>query len=773
MNQVLRADATFSTFPVRNSFGKGGKKIGEILYHVPRADAMQGTKNHKKSGIFAVAEKRVFKISGMRCTACSGNVEKRLKKLDGVVAVEVSFSTSLCTLDADKKTVPDTLVIETIAKLGFTAERFSETSDAESGGESKAYKREKTALVICVVCAAAVMLFSMTHLVPHTAGIVLQILFSLPVVICGRKFFTRGIPALFHGAADMDTLIACGSGSAVIYSCFLLAKGDTSHLYFDSCVMIITLVTTGKFLEERIRLRTIDAVKSLAKLIPESVTLIENGRAKVIPAKEMKKDDIIRVTAGYNIPADGIVEEGSGWVDESMFSGETLAVEKYPGNQVTGGTICTSGTLNIKVEKTGQNTLLADIIKMVRQAQGTKAPISRIADKTAGVFAFFVLTVSMVTLAAHLLAGADFRTALNFSLAVMVVSCPCALGLATPVALVSGIGRGARSGILIKSAAALEKACKIKYAVFDKTGTLSDRNLHLEKIVALQGFDENTLLSHLAAAETGISHPLAGAALEEAEKRGIIVPDKINCITHYPGRGISCIIDGTKWLFGSTRLLAENNIDTSQLPDAGKYSTIAIAADDRCAGAALFSGRLKKNAALTIGKLHEMKIKCFILSGDRQETVSAVAKELNTDGFYAGLLPQDKLQYINSLKESGITAMTGDGVNDAPSLAAADIGIAIGNGSVPAHDAADMVITGDDILSVCKAVTLSKRVMRVIRQNLFWAFFYNLLAIPLASGAFHALFGGPVLSPAVCAGAMAASSLTVVLNAARLKGIKL
>ena len=720
-----------------------------------------------------MADKRVFKISGMRCTACSGNVEKRLKKLEGVENVEVSFTSALCTIQSDEKKVPDQLITETIAKLGFTAERFSEKRETEQTDELAELREKKTSLLLCIISTVPVVFLAMTHIVPAGISAVLQILFTLPVIYAGRKFFTRGIPALFHDAPDMDTLIACGSGAAMIYSIFLLAKGSISHLYFDSCTMIITLITVGKFLEERIRCRTIDAVRSLAGLVPENAVQIIDGKVTATPVSKLKINDIVRVTAGYNIPADGIVVSGSGWVDESMFTGESLAVEKSAENTVTGGTLCNSGTLDIKITRIGENTMLAKIIKMVRQAQGTKAPISRIADTVAGYFACFVLAVSAITFICHLLCGADFRTALSFSLATMVVSCPCALGLATPVALVSGIGRGAKSAILIKSAAALETACKIKYAVFDKTGTLSKSSLQFEKVLSFENFDENTLLANLVSAEKGISHPLVGAAEEECLKRGLSSNKTITDMLHYPGRGIRCIIDNAVWLFGSRRLLEEHDIVIPELPDSGRYSAIFIACGGSFAGTVLFSSQLKKSAAETIDELHKMGIKCVILSGDRAEPVSAAAKELNIDEFYAELLPQDKLNHINRYKSLGVTAMVGDGVNDAPSLAAADIGIAVGNGSVPAHDAADIVLAGDDIFSVCRAVRLSRKVMCVIRQNLFWAFFYNLLAIPFASGVFHALFGCAAVSPAFCAGAMAASSLTVVLNAARLKGVKL
>ena len=728
---------------------------------------------HTETGVISMAEKRVFKISGMRCTACSGNVEKRLKKLDGVISAEVSFSTALCTVYADEKSVPDSLVIETAAKLGFSAERFSEEKEMESCDEQSELRRKRFELLLCVCGAVPVMLISMTHLVPGVPGIVLQTLFTLPVIFAGRRFFFRGIPALFHGAPDMDTLIACGSGAAAVYTVFQLAQGHSGHLHFDSCVMIITLVTLGKYLEERIRHRSIDAVRSLAELIPPAVMRITMGKAEEIPLKDMKKGDIIRVTESGRIPADGFVAVGSGWVDESMFTGESIAVEKSVNSTVTGGTRCTGGVLDIKVDSIGKDTVLAGIISMVRQAQGTKAPVARAADIAAGYFAAFVLIVSAVTFAVHLICGAGFGTALNFSLAVMVVSCPCALGLATPAALAAGIGRGAESGILIKSAGALEKACKINCIAFDKTGTLTSSSPQFEKIISTPGFDQDVLLANLAAAEAGISHPLAASAAKAVEKRAVKIPENVTLLSHFPGRGIICRIQNENWLFGSRQLLEENNIDVSALPDTEKYSTVFIACSGRCAGVALFLCNIGKNAAETVKELHKSNIRSVILSGDRPEAVSAVARELAIDEFYAGLLPQDKLRHIKELKNNGLLAMVGDGVNDAPALAQADIGIAVGKGAVQAHEAADIVIAGDDIMSVWYAVKLSCKVMRVIKQNLFWAFFYNLLAIPMASGVFHVFFGTPALSPAFCAGAMAASSLSVVLNAARLKGVKL
>ena len=720
----------------------------------------------------AVAVKRVFKISGMRCTACSGNVEKRLKKIEAVESVEVSFASAECVLVADEKNVPDELVISTVAKLGFQAERLvdDEPPVADNGSESNS---ERRMLILSAVCTALLLFVSMSHVVTGWLNTALQILFTAVVVFAGRKFFQRGIPALLHGAPDMDTLISCGSGAAVIYSFLLIFRHGNCHLYFDSGAMIITLVTAGKYLESKVRRNTIDAVRSLTALVPETVFLVKEGAVKAVPLSQVTVGDILQVVNGSRIPADGKIIEGSGWVDESMFTGESLAVEKKSGDKVTCGTLSAGGTFKMQVERLGSDTMLANIIKMVRQAQGTKAPIARVADTVSGYFACFVMAVSLITFAAHMIAGAGVDASLNFSLAAMVISCPCALGLATPVALIAGIGRGAKSGILIKSAPALELACKISRAAFDKTGTLTCNTLHFEKMYAAEGFDESVLLANLASAEAGIGHPLAAAAKSEAEKRGISADVEVAELKHFPGRGISCLIGGETWLFGSAKLLSDNAVDISAMTEAGKYSIICIACGKQYAGVAAFGTALRKNALAAVEKLHSMNIECFMLSGDRHEAVSAVAHELKLDGFYAECLPQDKLELVSSLKNGGVLAMVGDGVNDAPSLAKADIGIAIGSGEASAHDAADIVIVGDDVMSVARAIALSRATMRVIKQNLFWAFFYNILAIPMASGLFYALFGGPVLHPAACAGAMAASSLTVVLNAARLKGVKL
>ena len=714
---------------------------------------------------------RIFKIYGMRCTACSGNVEKRLKKLDAVESAEVNFSTAECFVSADEKKVPDELIISTVAKLGFKAEAVKD--GAPDVDETDDTSKEKRDFIFAAVSSCALMAVSMTHFFDGAVNTVMQVILTAVVILSGRKFFLRGIPALLNGAPDMDTLIACGSGASVIYSIFLIAVGNTGHLYFDSAAMIITFVMGGKYLEAKVRSNTIDSIRSLTQMIPEKVSLVSNGVIKEVPAETVRAGDILQVVNGNRVPADGYVVENSGWVDESMFTGESVSVEKKCSDRVTGGTFCTGGTFKMAVTSTGNDTLLANIIKMVKQAQGTKAPVARIADKVSGYFACFVLAVSAITFLAHFLTGASVGTALNFSLAAMVISCPCALGLATPVALVAGIGRGAKSGILIKSASVLELVCKVRCVAFDKTGTLTSGEAQYKKMFLFDGFNENELLANMVSAEAGIGHPLASAAAKEAEKRGIECVAEVKELNHFPGRGLSCSIGKKSWLFGSADFLAENKVDISNFPDAGKYSTICIACDLKLAGVAAFGTELRKNSVSAIEKLHAMGIKSVILSGDRKAAVSDVAEQLNTDSFYAELLPQDKLEMVSNLKENGILAMVGDGVNDAPALAKADVGIAPGCGNPSAHDAAGIVIVGDDVLLVPQAISLGRATRRVIKQHRFWAFFYNRLAIPLASGAFYALFGGPVLSPAVCAGAMAASSLTVVFNAARLKGAKL
>jgi Cu+-exporting ATPase len=717
-----------------------------------------------------MAEKRVFSISGMRCTACSGNVEKRLKKLEGVESCEVSFTSAEAVVTADEKSVPDELIISTVSKLGFTAQRVA--ADAPEPEEKSENFFAKAEFICAAVSTLLVFEISMSDLLSGTAAAICQALLASIVIYAGRAFYRRGIPALFAGTPDMDTLISCGSGTAMLYSLYLTLRGESCHLYFDSAAMIVFLVMCGKALEERVRRNTIDAVRSLAKLVPDTAFLVRGDKITEVAASTLCKGDILQVNGGNRIPADGRVVQESGWVDESMFTGETLAVEKVPGSSVTGGTLCTGGAFRMQVERLGRDTVLANIISMVKAAQATKAPVARLADIAAGYFTFFVLTVSLLTLVIHLLCGSSFYLAVNFSLAVMVVSCPCALGLATPVALIAGIGRGASSGILIKSGEALERACKVKCAAFDKTGTVTSGVLTLEKIFLCGTVSEEKLLKALACAEQGTAHPLARAAVSAAEERNIKLTSQVSGLKNTPGRGISAVIDGETWLFGSREFLESCSIDTSNAPETGKYSTIYSSCDGKFAGVAAFSSKLRPGAAGTISSLKSMGIRCVMLSGDRREAVESVAQSVGMDEFHAQLMPEEKLAVAGKLKEKYLLAMVGDGVNDAPALAGADIGIAIGSGSASACDAAGIVITGDDISQVSRAILLSRATMRVIKQNLFWAFCYNIIAIPVAAGAFYS-FGIPALPPGICSALMAVSSLTVILNAARLKGIKL
>ena len=715
-----------------------------------------------------MVEKRLFYISGMRCTACSGNVEKRLKKLEGVEDCEVNFASSTAFVVADSKILSDEEIIATVGKLGFTARKAEENSEAPE--EENSGKSAKTEFIIAAASAILVVAISAGHLLSGVANTVVQALLTAVVIYAGRDFYRRGIPALLRGMPDMDTLISCGSAGAVVYSCFLLFKGGDCHLAFDSAVMIIFLVMCGKTLEERVRRNTIDAVRSLKKLTPDTVYLVRDDKITQIPASELEVGNMVQISAGCRIPADGKVLSGSGWVDESVFTGETLAVEKSSGSNVTGGTLCTSGSFRMQVEQLGEDTSLAGIINMVKMAQSGKAPAARLADCAAKYFVCFVFAVSLLTFIIHIVCGSGVYQAVNFALSAMVISCPCALGLATPVAIVAGIGRGAVSGILFRNGEALERACRIKCAAFDKTGTITTGVLYLEKIIVCGDIPADTILRNLACAEQAANHPLARAAVAAAKDMDLSVG--LTDFISVPGMGISVTIEENNWLFGSMEYLNSCGIDTSNAPDCGKYSTIFVSCNGKLAGVAVFSSELRKNASQAVARLRSMGIKSVMLSGDRPAAACAVAESVGIDEFYAGLLPGEKLDMVKKLQQKAPLAMIGDGVNDAPALARADIGIAIGGGADSACDAAGIVIAGDDLMQAARAVSLSRATMLVIKENLFWAFFYNLIAIPFAAGAFCHL-GLPALPPGVCAGAMAISSLTVVLNAARLKGIKL
>jgi len=711
--------------------------------------------------------KRIFVVRGMRCAGCAANVEKTVSRLPGAKEVYVNFAAGLLSLSAPAEALPDRAVIAAVGSLGFEAAAQGNAPDAAEEDRRSA-RAERFRLVVSLLSAS---LLAATAALPAASGsALLQIALLLPAVAAGWRFYRNGIPALFRGTPDMDTLIAVGTLAAVVCSLWRVSCGIFAPLYFDTAAMILAFITLGRFLEAKSRRRAGSAIRELAALRPEeAVRIREDGSSEKIPLSEVRPGDRLAVAPGGRIPVDGVVVAGESGVDESMLTGEPLPLARTSGDAVTGGSLVVDGRLEIRAEAVGADTVLARILALVEEAQGSRPPIARLADRVAGVFVWGVLAAAAATAAAWSLARGSGSEALEYSLSVLVIACPCALGLATPIALVVGIGNGAKRGILFRNGAALERLAAVRLFLFDKTGTLTAGRPALAGVVPAPGFSAEELLASAAAAERFSEHPVAAAIVAAAEEKGLALPEASEFRAR-PGFGVSARIGGASWRFGSFRFLRESGIDTAGgASPENEGAVVAAARETAFAGFLSFADELRPGAAEAIGELHRLGLRCEMLTGDRRSAAEAVARAANLDGFSAGLLPDEKAAAVAEHCRKQPTAMVGDGINDAPALARADVGIAIGAGTAAAMEAADVVLVADDPGAAAAAVRLSRRTMRIIRENLFWAFFYNLLGIPLAAGVFVALFGGPRLAPMWGAAAMAASSLTVVLNALRLK----
>ena len=706
-------------------------------------------------------EKRFFTLEGMHCAACAAAIERAVRKLPGCEDAYVNFAAAELTVSSEN---PDGEILAAIAKAGFSGERRRDAAQEEnrrSAADQAAERQELLNLIIAWAAGMPLAVLCHLHRIPFLIGGLLQLLLLCGSLYAGRAFFLKGLPALFRGRPDMNTLVGTGVAAGVIYSLWVLFVQGSGHLFFDAGAMIVMLVLLGRFLEARARRKAVDAVSRLAALSPESaIRLLPDGSERKIAAGEIRKGMTFKVLPGMKIPADGTVLSGDSVCDESMFTGEALPVPKHPGSPVTGGSVNGEGVLVVSGESVGEETLLARIIAAVREAQGTRAPIAGIADKAAGVFVWVVLGIGALTFAGHLLAGHTVGAALSHTLGVLVIACPCSLGLATPIALICGIGSGASKGLLIKSGAALEEMAGVKAVVFDKTGTLTTGKFTVAAVESADGsFDEARILGCAAALEKSSSHPLAQAVIAEAEKRQLTLPEARGCLNR-PGYGITGVI-------GEERFEVCREEDT-----AGKagFTGASVKCSGKKIGTILFRDALRPEAKEAVTALKKMGFAVEMLTGDNVSAAAGAAAGLELSGFHAGLLPAQKGEILGALRRKyGKTAMVGDGVNDAPALALADTGIAIGSGTAAAIEAADAVLISNDLRNVPAVFDLSRKTMRIIRQNLFWAFAYNALGIPLAAGLFEAIFPFAHVSPAFCAAAMGASSVTVVLNALRLK----
>lgn len=751
---------------------------------------------------YGLVEPQVLKraelgVDGMTCASCSSAVERELKKLDGVSEASVNLATNRAAFSYDPAKVKLAQVREAITKSGYTPLDLAteDTRDAEQEKREKALRLMRLRLIIAIVFAAPILYIAMAHMFP-TLGVPLpdfmnphmfplvfalvQLGLTIPVLIAGGRFFRVGFKTLFKGSPNMDTLVAIGTGSAFLYGIYatiLIYLGNfdfAQHLYFESAAVVITLVMLGKYLEAVSKSKTSEAIKKLMNLKPKTATIIKSGVELEVSLDEVVVGDVVLVRPGGAIPVDGIVADGASSVDESMLTGESLPVEKQAGSTVTGGSINGEGLIRFTVTHVGEDTALSKIIHLVEEAQGRKAPIAKLADVISGYFVPAVLGIAVLSAVIWALVGKDFNFVLNIFVTVLVIACPCALGLATPTAIMVGTGKGAELGVLIKGGEALETTHSINAVVLDKTGTITQGKPELTDIIRYSQEDETSVLSLVASAERGSEHPIARAIVDEARARSLslLEPEQFRAI---PGRGIEASVSGHRILAGSAKLLTENNVDLSRsiadavaLSSAGK-TLMYIARDNELYSLMAAADAVKPTSRRAVEQLKSLGLEVYMLTGDNAATAKAVAESVGIDHVLSDVLPDGKASEVQKLQSQGKrVAMVGDGINDAPALVQADVGMAIGNGTDVAVESADVVLMRGDLSAVSAAIALSRATIRNIRQNLFWAFAYNVVGIPFAAGVFFA-FGGPLLTPMFAGAAMALSSVSVVTNALRLK----
>ena len=749
---------------------------------------------------------RQYTVTGMSCAACSSRVEKAVSKVPGVTSCSVSLLTNSMGVEG---TASDEEIIAAVREAGYdAAPKGGETSrGAAEGAEDEALKDLETPalkrrLIASLGFLAVLMYLSMGHMIwgwplpsylgdNHVAMGLAQLLLTVAVMVVNQKFFISGFKSLWHRAPNMDTLVALGSAAAFVYSTAALfamtaaqAKGDAAgvmaymhEFWFEAAAMILALITVGKMLEARSKGRTTDALKGLMKLAPKTAVLLKDGVETSVPIEQVKKGDIFVVRPGENIPVDGVVLEGGGAVNESALTGESIPVDKAPGDRVSAATLNQSGFIKCEATRVGEDTTLSQIIQMVSDAAATKAPIAKIADRVSGVFVPVVIGISAVTTAAWLLAGESVGFALARGISVLVISCPCALGLATPVAIMVGNGMGAKNGILFKNAASLEEAGKVRIVALDKTGTITSGEPKVTDIIPAPGYGEDELLRLAAALEQKSEHPLARAVLRETGERKIAAAE-VSDFRALPGNGLAATLDGSALLGGNYNFISrqaavsgEMKAQSERLAEEGK-TPLFFSKDGALAGIIAVADTIKEESARAVGELKNMGIHVVMLTGDNERTARAVGGEAGVDEVIAGVLPDGKESVIRRLKEKGAVAMVGDGINDAPALTRADIGIAIGAGTDVAIDAADIVLMKSRLTDVPAAIRLSRATLRNIHENLFWAFIYNIIGIPLAAGIFISLLGWK-LNPMFGAAAMSLSSFCVVTNALRLNFFKM
>lgn len=752
-------------------------------------------------------KKQLLDITGMSCSACSSRIEKVVNRMQGVEQMSVNLLKNNAHVTFDESVVDEKEIIARIEKLGFGASVHAAGAAAAPVPQQDTAAQEmaemKQRLIGSLIFAGLVFYQHMGRMwgwpLPgfilgqenELINALLQMLWCIPVLFIDRKYFIHGVRNLLNGAPNMDSLIAVGSGASFIYGLYSvfgmaysfghnrldLLPSFADALYFEASAVILALVTVGKFMEARAKSHTSDAIKALMNLTPKTALVERHGLQGEIPVEEVVTGDVLIVKSGASVPVDGKIIEGSGALDESALTGESLPIDKAVGDKVIGGTVNRSGYFKMEATAIGADTALAKIIALVDEATSSKAPIAKLADKVSGYFVPAVIGIAVLAAVVWLALGASWHFALTIAISVLVISCPCALGLATPTAIMVGTGRGAKSGILIKSATALETAHKVDTVILDKTGTITSGKPVVTDILPIK-VTENELLAFAAGLEKLSEHPLGEAIVAAAEAKQLALPEAGN-YKQIPGQGVTAELAGAECAAGNLKLLQELNVDTSTLMDQydklasqGKTPLYFVRAGELL-GCIAVADTVKPTSKEAIGKLQAMGMRVLMVTGDNRETAEAIRTQVGVDEAVAQVLPQDKEAVVRKLQQEGhIVAMVGDGINDAPALARADVGIAIGAGTDIAIEAADMVLIKSDLLDVAKAIRLSRGVMTNIKENLFWAFIYNAVGIPFAAGVFYTAFGW-LLNPLIAAAAMSCSSVSVVTNALRLRFIKL
>ena len=748
-----------------------------------------------------------FALTGMSCASCAANIESAVGSLPEVSAASVNLATEVLSVTYQPGAINEEIICQTVAEAGYQAQILADQAgasqaqiqqEADQAAQAKAnhqaalwrrfWQSAIFALPLLFLAMAEMVGLTLPTWLSHRGGgqlfVSLQLALTLPILWLGRSFFLNGFKHLVKGHPNMDSLVALGTSAAVAYSLYssiqvwLGNHHAAMSLYYESAGVILTLVTLGKYFEARSKGQTSAAIQALIKLAPQEAQVLREGQEVTLPLDQVQVGDLVRVRPGQKIPVDGRVVEGQSWVDESMLTGESLPVAKKVGDQVVGASLNQQGSLIVETNKVGQDTTLAQIIHLVQAAQGSKAPIAQLADRVSAVFVPVVMTLALVAgLAWYLIGGQSWAFALTITIAVLVIACPCALGLATPTAIMVGTGKGAEQGILIKSGTALEMAHQVNAVVLDKTGTLTQGQPQVTDVLPLTGWTSDQLLALAAAAEVNSEHPLGQAIVAGARERELALPE-VTDFQSLTGSGIQVRLDQATYYLGNRRLMQEQGLDLGQAEDqaaalaAGGKTPIYVANEHELLGLIAVADPLKATSPEAVRRLKAMGLQVIMLTGDNAKTAQALAAEAGIDQVISDVLPADKAQVVADLQAKGLkVAMVGDGINDAPALAQADVGLAIGRGTDVAIESADMVLMGSDLTSVATAIKLSQATIRNIKENLFWAFAYNVLGIPVAMGVLH-LFGGPLLNPMLAGAAMSFSSVSVIVNALRLRRFK-